>query len=55
MAAPVGEGEGGYREYDPGRALHVLHARAGGVDLDGGQGEIRQAHHTRTQVLRSVR
>ena len=35
MAAPVGEVGGVCREYDPGGPLHMLHARAGGVDHKG--------------------
>mgnify|MGYP000306290787 FL=1 len=41
MAAPVGEVEGVVREYDPGRAQQVLHARAGGVDHNGILSEVR--------------
>ena len=44
MASPVGEVKEGYQEYDPRRALPVLHAQAEGVDLNGVIGEIRLAH-----------
>ena len=46
MAAPVGEVGGVCREYDPGGPLHMLHARAGGVDHKGVLGGIRRAHQT---------